>query len=304
MRMHTGTTEKKGKSVVMYVPRPFEIAGSKKTEANQPWSYERADTSSFEIGTNGTIHFEKELNYLGSILSYDLNDLTAIMARIDKAKGALMANKAILSDRKTPPHVKRRLYQSIVLSSLLWGIEGWTISEEAATQLKQFQTFAMSILAGFSKYEFQLRGTSSEKIRKGLKIEDIMNCMGVKIMNFAGKVERMPANRLPKKLRGCFPTDPTWTDYKSGTASTLSYGKSLGRFWRKTSKYFSPEGGNWEDSGVFQMQPGTTTLTDEIWESWQDRHNTHIHNKMGDKQEWKRTVKEVFWEFGESRETD
>jgi len=165
MRMHTGTADKKGKSVVMYVPRPFEKEGCKKSKDNASWTYERADTSSFEIGSNGTIHFEKELTYLGSILSFDLDDVTAISARIDKAKGALMANKDILSDRKTPPHIKKRLYQSIVLSSLLWGIEAWTISPAAITLLKQFQTLAMSILADIPRSQFQQRHTSTEKIR-------------------------------------------------------------------------------------------------------------------------------------------
>lgn len=119
-------------------------------------------------------------------------------------------------------------------------------------------------------------------------------------MNFAGKVERMPSFRLRKKLVSCFPTDQAWKDYKSGTASTLSYGKSLGSFWPKISDSLFPEEGVWGGNGVYQMQPGRSAHTEEQWREWENlNHNTHIHNKMREKEEWKRIVKEAFWEFGE-----
>jgi hypothetical protein len=41
-----------------------------------------------------------------------------------------MNQQQVLSNRKIPMHIRRRLYQAIVAHIALWGSESWALKEE------------------------------------------------------------------------------------------------------------------------------------------------------------------------------
>jgi hypothetical protein len=55
-------------------------------------------------------------------------------------------NQQVLSNKRTPIDIRRRLYQAIVVYIRLWGSESWALKEEDISKLETFHHGRMRLL--------------------------------------------------------------------------------------------------------------------------------------------------------------
>ncbi len=89
-----------------------------------------------EINLPTTEHF----TYLGSVVSHDGGAGSDIISRLNKARNALQRLNNIWKSAQCSTTTKLRLYQSCVLSTLLYGSECWRTTENDLHKLSAFHT--------------------------------------------------------------------------------------------------------------------------------------------------------------------
>ena len=69
----------------------------------------------------GFIWFTREFTYLGSVISYDLDDFSDISLRIKKATQAMGTLKLFWDSEHVEISAEVKIYLAIPISLLLWG---------------------------------------------------------------------------------------------------------------------------------------------------------------------------------------
>ena len=109
--MHVGRGEAASKTGAMLCPKPRKL-------------YESESTERIYLDGNGFIDFTKEFRYLGSIITSSLTSDADMEKRIKAATAIFGAlSKCIFSRKDIDSKVKGQVYNSTVLSALLYGSE-------------------------------------------------------------------------------------------------------------------------------------------------------------------------------------
>ena len=91
-------------------------------------SYNDAEeTENFVVNETGFISFTKHFKYLGSWISYDLNDLFDLEKRIMKANQSMGALNCFWNAKEVDIHAKYLIYSAVTINLLLWGCESWAL---------------------------------------------------------------------------------------------------------------------------------------------------------------------------------
>jgi hypothetical protein len=96
----------------------------------------------------GTLATCDRFVYLGSVLERDADLWPEIKRRIGRAQGAFNALRHVWSDRKLSSTNRVRVYQSSVLSVLMYGSEAWAPTRKQWKKLESFQIRCVRSLAG------------------------------------------------------------------------------------------------------------------------------------------------------------
>eukprot|EP00978_Attheya_sp_CCMP212_P020286 scaffold57853_cov24-Attheya_sp.AAC.1 len=80
--------------------------------------YEDADTSNFAVN-DGFVQFTKQFNYLGSTISYSLNDSVDIDGRISQSSKAMGALRKYFKCNQVSLYAKRLIYLAIPINLCL-----------------------------------------------------------------------------------------------------------------------------------------------------------------------------------------
>jgi hypothetical protein len=76
------------------------------------------------------LSFCVKFKYLGSYFVPELNDTADITERNRQARKLFGSmKKQLLSNKKIPIDIRRRLYQAKVVNVALWGSESWALKE-------------------------------------------------------------------------------------------------------------------------------------------------------------------------------
>ena len=137
--------------------------------------------------------------YLGSDISDKVTVASAdINARIGKANFAFSKlNKCLWRRNEITMKTKMRIFNAIVIPTLIYGAECWTLLAQDAKKLEVFQ---MSCLRRILNVRLQDR-LKNEEIRKRCENQDIVgNKIKSARLRWFGHVCRMEASRLPRKL--------------------------------------------------------------------------------------------------------
>ena len=102
---------------------------------------------------NSCLEEVKTFKYLGSTVSSDGKSLSDIKSRIALATAALSNLAVLWSNRRISFRVKFKLYNSLVLSVLLYGSESWTLVAETERRLQAFEMKCFRRLLGISYRE-------------------------------------------------------------------------------------------------------------------------------------------------------
>lgn len=197
LEMHTGVgfctnacpdkcrEHKKSKTEALYVP-----------PADQ--SYHDADTSPFEAD-GGYITFCKEFKYLGSLITWDLNDSVDVRKRIDKASSAFGALRTcIFGNKAISLAAKWTTYMVLVVPILLYGSDAWTLRVSDIYELRLFHRRCVRAMHGV---KIRLRRSTRALLQafgpRGCSMDHLVES---RFMRWIGHVSRMDHDRLPRQL--------------------------------------------------------------------------------------------------------
>jgi len=154
------------------------------------------DETEIQIG-NAAIEMTEEFCYLGSYVTSDSSCDNDCQTRIGKASSIFGRLKLVLKNRHISTTLKVRLYESLVMSTVLYGAELWLLT---VAQKKKLE-------AAHHKFQRRMMGiswkdkVSNESVRVQTQLEKIDLIIKKRRLRWLGHVLRMDNNRLPRQER-------------------------------------------------------------------------------------------------------
>ena len=138
-----------------------------------------------------------KFTYLGSTLSQNQTIDDEISLRLAKASAAFgRLNTTVWTRRGIRLETKLKVYQAVILPTLLYGCETWTIYQRHAKKLNHFHTKCLRRLLAI-KWEDRVPDT---EVLARAGQPSIFSTLMKAQLRWAGHLARMPDHRLPKKL--------------------------------------------------------------------------------------------------------
>lgn len=135
--------------------------------------------------------------YLGSVLSADLTIDKELNTRIAKASSAFgKLRKRLWQNHNIKTDTKMAVYRAIVLSTLLYGSETWTIYKRHIRLLDRFHQYCLRQIL---RIHWTDRVSNTQVLQKS-KMSGIEAFLIRNQLRWAGHVKRMSDGRLPKQL--------------------------------------------------------------------------------------------------------
>ena len=142
------------------------------------------------------LHVVDKITYLGSTLSIVVHIDDEVNARIAKASAAFGRLRGSIWDRSGIRLDTKMKVLSVVLPTLLYACETWTVYQRHAKRLNHFHTSCLSKLL---KIKWQDRIPDTE-ILKRAGMQSVHTLLKLAQLRWTGHVTRMPDERLPKKI--------------------------------------------------------------------------------------------------------
>jgi hypothetical protein len=190
LEMHIGRNEKQSKTECVYFPA-FDH------------EYDDADTSNFAVA-EGFVQFTRQFKYLGSTISFNLDDTMDIDLRISQASKAMGALRNYFRCKQISLYAKRLIYLAIPVNLCLWGVEAWAISECNIRKLKVFHTRSLRSILQINIYDVKDNHIRNTDILSMMNVPTMENIIAKRQLNWMGKMVRMDENRLPLKMLSCW----------------------------------------------------------------------------------------------------
>jgi exonuclease III len=188
LEMHVGQSGKVSKTVALYCP------GCSR-------SYEVGDTSKIVFNDDTCVTFVESFKYLGSYIHFSLKDVFDVEQRITAASKIFgMLRKNIFSHRTVSYRAKRAAYVAIVLPTLLYGAETWTLPAKALLKLRSFHARCARSMVSINMWLTQEHHIRLMDILRRLGLESLDTYLHRRIATWLGHVARMPFHRLPRKF--------------------------------------------------------------------------------------------------------
>ncbi|KAK3526521.1 hypothetical protein QTP70_030682 [Hemibagrus guttatus] len=168
----------------------------KKTEVlYQPNS---SRTQEVDVRVDGNIlNSVPEFTYLGSTVTKDGQIDAEIQRRMAKASASFgRLHQRLWNNHHVSMKVKGKIYRAVIISTLLYGAESWTVYRR---HVKKLHAFMMRHLRSILKITWIDKMTNKEILdRTGLpSMEDLLIR---KNLRWTGHLMRMPQDRLPKQI--------------------------------------------------------------------------------------------------------
>ena len=148
-----------------------------------------------EIRVRGQgIPFTDKFTYLGSVLCQDGGTGVDIRNRLNKARNAFMSLRSVWRSANYSTKTKLRIYQSCVLSTLLYGSECWRMTEHDLSRLASFHTASLRKILRI----FWPQKMSNDELLKQTKQEDIRTLVTRRRWRWIGHVLRKGNNNIAR----------------------------------------------------------------------------------------------------------
>ncbi|KAI8515959.1 hypothetical protein Bbelb_067720 [Branchiostoma belcheri] len=140
---------------------------------------------------------KEHFTYLGSTVSADGSLDKEISCRIRKASQALGRLRAkVLQQRGVKLSTKLKIYNAVVISTLLYGCETWTLYRR---HIKQLEKFHMRSLRTIMNIRWQDKITNQEVLDRA-QSSSIEALLLKAQLRWSGHVSRMDDSRIPRQL--------------------------------------------------------------------------------------------------------
>ena len=170
---------------------------AKKTEVlHQPAPHQEYTEPHIKVNDTQLSNTEK-FTYLGSTISRSVSIDEEVDLRISKASSAFGRLREKVWDRRgITSKTKIKVYRAVVLTSLLYGCESWTVYERHSKKLNRFH---LNSLRKILKIRWWDKVPDTEVLEKA-NLPSIPTLLKKAQLRWAGHVTRMPDSRLPKQL--------------------------------------------------------------------------------------------------------
>ena len=151
-----------------------------------------------KIQVNGTqLQAVDNFTYLGSSLSRCVNIDDEVNKRIAKASAAFGRLRPTVWDRRgISETTKIKVYRAVVLTTLLYGCETWTVYSRHARKLNHFHTKSLRQILNI-RWQDKIPDT---QVLERANIPSVYTLLQKSQARWAGHVHRMPDTRIPKQL--------------------------------------------------------------------------------------------------------
>ena len=185
------------------------------------------------------VNFVPSSRYLGATIHQTLSDDGEIKLRIGKAMGMMgMMRSQIMTSKNVSILIKKKIMLGMILPIMLDGAENWIVTSCMKRHLIASYNYMIRScfrLNMFTTRKFKI--TTSSLLTK-MDMGDLQYYLDWKVLGYAGHIERMPPNRLPKILRDA----ETFNKKKIG-GQTKSYIRQLSECLKRKGITES----NWKD---------------------------------------------------------
>ena len=218
MEVHAGKPGRNSKSEILFCPAPPHVYTDAET-------YDDADLSDVQLPGGLTMPVVFFFKYLGDIISSDGTDVRAVEARLTdagKAFGAL--RKGVFASCQVTAGAKRRAYEALILSILLFGCEAWCLTEVLMQRLRVFHAQCARAMCRVTRKHTWEHHISSEQLRERLGLDSIELYIHARQLRWLGHVRRMGPERLPRLMLSA------WVAHKRPAgAPQLTYGRTVAK---------------------------------------------------------------------------
>ena len=143
------------------------------------------------ICNNKEVETVKEFTYLGSLITNKGGSTAEIKKRLQKARTVFYSFGQIWKSNVFSTRTKMKIFQSNVLSVLLYGAECWSINKSDGDRLNAFQRRCLRAILKI----FWPRRISNEELRKRLEYTEVTDLIRKRRWKWIGHVMRMkPSN--------------------------------------------------------------------------------------------------------------
>ena len=188
LQMHVGRGAQASKTEAMYFPA-------------RPQDYKDGNTTDFGIDKDGFISFTEQFKYLGSYIHFSLQDTFDVTERIksaSKAFGALQSD--IFANKHVSKKVKGKVFNTLVLTILLYGSECWTMTARIMRQLCTFYHRCIRKMSRITMHHTIKHHIKTTDLLQQLHLQPLHIYYETRLLRWAGHVSRMAMDRLPRKL--------------------------------------------------------------------------------------------------------
>jgi hypothetical protein len=138
-----------------------------------------------------------DFTYLGSTVSCSSRIDKELRIRTGKASAAFSKlQKRLWNNKHVSIGVKCKVYRAIVLSTLLYGAETWTVYR---AQVKKLHAYMMRQLRDIMGIKWYDKITNAEILRRA-NLPSMADILITKNLRWLGHVQRMDEDRLPRRL--------------------------------------------------------------------------------------------------------
>jgi len=169
----------------------------KKTEAmHQSYPLQHSATADIVAGDTQLKSTDK-FCYLGSYLSNTVTADCDITSRLAKAGGAFgKLQRRLWGEHDVSLSTKVAVYRAVVLTTLLYGCECWTMYRHHVRRLDQFHMRCLRRIAGV-KWQHRVPNT---EVLQTCGIDSVETFLLQAQFRWIGHVVRMPGERIPKQI--------------------------------------------------------------------------------------------------------
>ncbi|XP_046863308.1 uncharacterized protein LOC124457060 [Xenia sp. Carnegie-2017] len=138
-----------------------------------------------------------DFNYLGSTISSNAKIEKELRNRMGRASAAFsQLNDRLWQNKHVSTRVKAKVYQAVVLTTLLYGAEAWTIYR---LQVKKLSAYMMRHLRDILKISWRDK-IANAKILRLTDLPHMADMLIQKNLRWISHVHRMERSRLPRQL--------------------------------------------------------------------------------------------------------
>ena len=178
MEVHAGdvSSDKDSKTEVLYV--------SIRSTTDQPLPLQ-------EVKLDNSRYFPvvSSFSYLGTIITSDCKDCEDVLNRIKKAGNMFGAlKKCLFGNKRICFTVKGKVYESLILSILLYGSESWCLTEDLLRLLKSFHNRCVRSMCRVSMSDVFDKRITTKTLLDRLELKSLDSYVVIRQLRWAGHV--------------------------------------------------------------------------------------------------------------------